>query len=52
MLIAAYDIIFRIFSQQAVVEAYYRTDPDTMDFRNESDEFLNHVKFFGFDDWK
>ena len=50
VLIGAYDIISRIFSQQAVVEAYYRTDPDTMDFRSESDEFLKHVKFFGFDD--
>ena len=33
VLLAAYDIIGRIFSQEAVIKAYYNTDPDTMDLR-------------------
>ena len=33
VLIGAYDIISRIFGQEAVIRAYYRTDPDTMDLR-------------------
>lgn len=32
-LIAAYDVISRIFGQQAVIRAYMNTDPDTMDLR-------------------
>lgn len=43
MLIGAYDVISRIFGQGAVIDAYYRTDPDTMDFRAEDDDFLKHV---------
>ena len=52
VLIGAYDVISRIFSQEAVIGAYYSTDPDTMDFRRKDDEFLKHVKFFGYDDRK
>ena len=33
VLIGAYDIISRAFSQEEVIKAYYRTDPDTMDLR-------------------
>lgn len=32
-LLAAYDVISRIFGQSAVVRAYRNTDPDTMDLR-------------------
>ena len=35
VLIAAYDAISRIFSQEAVIRAYHRTDPDTMALRDE-----------------
>ena len=52
VLIGAYDVISRIFGQGAVINAYYRTDPDTMDMRAEDDDFLKHVKFFGYDDQK
>lgn len=52
MLIGAYDLISRVFSQEGVIRAYYRTDPSTMDLRDEGDEFLKHVKFFGLDDPK
>ena len=34
VLIAAYDVIGRVFSQEAVIRAYYRTDPDTMALRD------------------
>ena len=50
--IGAYDVISRIFSQEAVIGAYYSNDPDTMDFRRKDDDFLKHVKFFGYDDRK
>jgi hypothetical protein len=40
VLIAAYDIISRVFSEEAVVKAYYRTDPDTMTFREKDDPVL------------
>lgn len=33
VLIGAYDVIGRIFGQKAVIRAYYRTNPDTMDLR-------------------
>ena len=33
VLLGAYDIISRAFSQEEVIRAYYRTDPDTMDLR-------------------
>ena len=37
LLLAAYDIISRIFSQTGLIRAYYATDPDTMDLREEDD---------------
>jgi hypothetical protein len=52
VLIGAYDVISRIFGQGAVIDAYYRTAHDAMDARAEDDEFLKHVKFFGYDDRK
>ena len=51
-MLAAYDVLSRIFGQKAVIDAYYRTDPDTMAIRDEEDDFLKHVKFFGYDDPK
>ena len=35
MLIGAYELISKVYSQQAGIEAYYRTDPDTMGIRND-----------------
>ena len=35
VLLGAYDIISREFSQKEVIEAYYRTDPDKMALRSE-----------------
>lgn len=35
MLIGAYELISKVYSQQAVIGAYYRTDPDTMGIRND-----------------
>ena len=35
VLIAAYDAISRVFSQEAVIRAYNRTDPDTMALRDD-----------------
>lgn len=35
MLIGAYELISKVYSQQVVIEAYYRTDPDTMGIRND-----------------
>lgn len=49
-LLAAYDVISRVFGQRAVVNAYFRTDPDTMEVRDKDDPFLKHVEFFGLDD--
>ena len=43
VLIGAYDIISRAFSQEEVIKAYYRTDPDTMDLRTEV-EYPDYVK--------
>ena len=40
VLIAAYDIISRVFSEETVVKAYYRTDPDTMTLREDDDPVL------------
>jgi len=37
LMLAAFDIISRIFSDKAVIKAYYRLDPDTMDFRADDD---------------
>lgn len=33
-MIAAYDVISRIFGQEAVIRAYEITDPETMDHRD------------------
>ena len=44
VLIGAYDVISRIFGQGAVIDAYYRTDPDTMDFRGEDDDFCVEIR--------
>ena len=33
VLIGAYDIISRVFSQEQVIRAYYNTNPDTMSTR-------------------
>lgn len=44
ILIGAFDIIGRVFSQTAVIKAYYRTDPDRMDLRPKNDEFLEYAK--------
>lgn len=33
VLIGAYDIISRVFSQEQVIRAYWNTDPSTMDLR-------------------
>ena len=43
VLIGAYDIISRAFSQEEIIRAYYRTDPDTMDLRTEV-EYPDYVK--------
>lgn len=37
LLLAAYAAISRIFSQEALVRAYYNTNPDTIDLRDEDD---------------
>ena len=34
-MIAAYDVLSRIFGQKAIINAYYNTDPDTMDIRTD-----------------
>ena len=43
VLIGAYDIISRAFSQEEVIRAYYGTDPDTMDLR-ENPEYPAQVQ--------
>ena len=40
LLLAAYNIISRIFSQRQIVEAYYRTDPDNFSVRDDDDPIL------------
>ena len=35
MLIGAYELIAKVYSQQSVINAYYNTDPDTMDIRTD-----------------
>lgn len=37
VLIAAYEIISRVFSDKSVVNAYYNTDPDTKALRSAKD---------------
>ena len=34
-LIAAYDVLSRIFGLSAIIDAYYATDPDTMALRDQ-----------------
>ena len=34
MLIGAYELISKVYSQKSVIEAYYRTDPDTLCIRD------------------
>jgi hypothetical protein len=41
-LLAAYDVIGRIFGQKAVIKAYHRTNPDSMDMRDEDDDLPEH----------
>ena len=41
-LLAAYDIIGRIFSQEAIIRAYNRTDPDSMELRYAREELHYH----------
>jgi len=36
-MLAAYDVISRVFSQKAVVNAYYNTNPDTFSIRDDDD---------------
>lgn len=33
ILLGAYELIAKVYSQKRVIEAYYRTDPDTLDLR-------------------
>ncbi|MBQ6090002.1 MAG: hypothetical protein IJL07_01915 [Lachnospiraceae bacterium] len=40
LMLAAYDIIGRVCSNKAVVRAYFRTDPDRMTERDDSDPVL------------
>ena len=35
VLIGAYELIEKVFSQESVIRAYHRTDPDTMDIRKD-----------------
>ena len=35
MLIGAYELIAKVYSQQSVINAYYHTDPDTMGIRKD-----------------
>ena len=34
MLIGAYELLSKVYSQQSVIKAYNRTNPDAMDIRN------------------
>lgn len=33
-MLAAYDVLSRVFGQASVIRAYEKTDPDTMDIRS------------------
>ena len=35
VLIGAYELISKVFSQESVIRAYNRTDPDTLDLRKD-----------------
>jgi len=41
-LLAAYDVIGRVFSQKALIKAYHRTNPDSMDMRGEDEDLPEH----------
>ena len=45
VMLAAYDIIGRVYSDKAVVKAYFRTDPDRMTERNDDDPVLKMCPF-------
>lgn len=45
LLLAAYDIIGRVYSDKAVVKAYFRTDPDRMMERDDDDPILKMCPF-------
>ncbi len=45
LLLAAYDIIGRVYSDKAVVKAYFRTDPDRMTERDDDDPILKMCPF-------
>ena len=45
-MIAAYDVLSQIFGQKAVIDAYYRTDLDTMAVRDEDDDTRSYVSKF------
>ena len=34
MLLGAYELISKVYSQKSVIKAYYRTDPDTLCIRD------------------
>lgn len=36
-MIAAFDILSRIFPEESVIRAYYRIDPDCLNYRKEDD---------------
>lgn len=40
LLLAAYDIIGRVYLEKAVVKAYFKTDPDRMTERDDNDPIL------------
>ena len=35
MLIGAYELISKVYSQESVIRAYHRTDPSTLDLRED-----------------
>ena len=45
LLLAAYDIIGRVYSDKAVAKAYFRTDPDRMTERDDDDSILKMCPF-------
>ena len=36
-MIAVFDVLRRVFSEKSVTQAYYRIDPECLDYREESD---------------
>ena len=35
MLIGAYELLAKVYSQKSVIDAYYRTDPDSLNIRRD-----------------